>query len=307
MVSFGTNGGPIVPPTPKTTTLNPLAPKNPAPVYEDQSDDIPPPVYRAPTPNQYRNLINSYKPNPNLQLGTPLDIKYQDLNTLSQLQVQQQKAELARQQGLGYTGAQVFGVQEYEYDNARNRQNQQNQQNRGQGQLTSAQQFVQQYIPKRQVQQNNQVQSQTPTTTEKPQAQEQKQIVRQQRHPQKDQAVQGATRYTRVYSVSEPQPQQQQPQPQYNYRFHYNYNNNQQNQNQQQQQQQQNQNQLNQQQQQNQQTPGFGVAFSSGLRYYVPQYYYYDSRQQQQQQYQQTYHKSHHGYNEVNSNAIYGH
>ncbi|XP_060657964.1 uncharacterized protein LOC132792557 [Drosophila nasuta] len=60
-VDWGTNTGPIVPPPPRTTPTPPRLPyREPAPVWEDQSDDIPNPqpyVYVLPPPSRPRTWI----------------------------------------------------------------------------------------------------------------------------------------------------------------------------------------------------------------------------------------------------------
>ncbi|KAL7732840.1 hypothetical protein ACLKA6_005971 [Drosophila palustris] len=60
-VDWGTNTGPIVPPPPRTTPAPPRQPyREPAPVWEDQSDDIPNPkpyVYVLPPPSRPRTWI----------------------------------------------------------------------------------------------------------------------------------------------------------------------------------------------------------------------------------------------------------
>ncbi|XP_014103779.2 uncharacterized protein GV1 isoform X2 [Bactrocera oleae] len=60
-VDFNTNKGPIVPPTPRTT-IRPLPPfREPAPVWEDQSNDIPNPnpyTYILPPPSRPRTTDN---------------------------------------------------------------------------------------------------------------------------------------------------------------------------------------------------------------------------------------------------------
>ncbi|XP_030372972.1 uncharacterized protein LOC115622963 isoform X2 [Scaptodrosophila lebanonensis] len=56
-VDWGTNKGPIVPPTPRTTPAVRPPYREPAPVWEDQSDDIPNPhpyVYVLPPPSRPR-------------------------------------------------------------------------------------------------------------------------------------------------------------------------------------------------------------------------------------------------------------
>uniref|UniRef100_A0A0A1XJV4 Uncharacterized protein n=1 Tax=Zeugodacus cucurbitae TaxID=28588 RepID=A0A0A1XJV4_ZEUCU len=61
-VDFNTNKGPIVPPTPRTT-VRPLPPyREPAPVWEDQSNDIPNPnpyTYILPPPSRPRTTGNN--------------------------------------------------------------------------------------------------------------------------------------------------------------------------------------------------------------------------------------------------------
>ncbi|TDG53224.1 hypothetical protein AWZ03_000039 [Drosophila navojoa] len=60
-VDWGTNTGPIVPPPPRTTPAPPSRPyREPAPVWEDQSDDIPNPhpyVYVLPPPSRPRTWV----------------------------------------------------------------------------------------------------------------------------------------------------------------------------------------------------------------------------------------------------------
>ncbi|KAH8366144.1 hypothetical protein KR093_009702, partial [Drosophila rubida] len=60
-VDWGTNTGPIVPPPPRTTPTPPRQPyREPAPVWEDQSDDIPNPqpyVYVLPPPSRPRTWV----------------------------------------------------------------------------------------------------------------------------------------------------------------------------------------------------------------------------------------------------------
>jgi len=116
MVSFGTNRGPIVP-RPPTTTEFPQPRIAPAPVSE-RSDDIPnPSVYRPLVPQQYRNRVLSFRPNPNLILGTAQDQKY--LGTSDKFTLL--KREQARAIGLDYKGPQFFEVQEYEIEKERQR------------------------------------------------------------------------------------------------------------------------------------------------------------------------------------------
>lgn len=110
MVSFGTNEGPIIPKQ-VTTTQSPKYDVNPAPVFEKPEDIPNPSVYKPLVPHQYRNRIFSYKPHPNLILGTPLDIKY----TPSLNKYAHQKRQL-KSLGIGYRGPQVFEKQDYEYE-----------------------------------------------------------------------------------------------------------------------------------------------------------------------------------------------
>ncbi|EDW68892.2 uncharacterized protein GV1 [Drosophila virilis] len=60
-VDWGTNTGPIVPPPPRTTPTPPQQPyREPAPVWEDQSNDVPNPkpyVYVLPPPSRPRTWI----------------------------------------------------------------------------------------------------------------------------------------------------------------------------------------------------------------------------------------------------------
>lgn len=113
MVSFGTNPGPIVPPS---STQKPPAPRYdlaPAPVFENV-DDIPNPnAYKPPVPHQYRSKFFSYKPTANLILGTPLDIKYTP--SLSKYDIYKRKQ--AKSLGFEYRGPQFFEKQAYEYEN----------------------------------------------------------------------------------------------------------------------------------------------------------------------------------------------
>ena len=57
-VDWGTNTGPIAPPPPRTTPQPPRKPyRDPAPIWEDQSDDVPNPnpyVYVLPPPSRPR-------------------------------------------------------------------------------------------------------------------------------------------------------------------------------------------------------------------------------------------------------------
>lgn len=113
MVSFGTNQGPIVPPPPTTTYLPPIQERRaPAPVSE-RAEDIPnPSVYKPYVPIQYRTKLLSFKPNPNLIIGTAQDQKYY----ASSQKFSQYKREQARALGLDYRGPQFFERQAYELD-----------------------------------------------------------------------------------------------------------------------------------------------------------------------------------------------
>ncbi|CRK86229.1 CLUMA_CG000162, isoform A, partial [Clunio marinus] len=66
-VDFGTRGLPIVPASPTTVPPPSLPYRNPAPVWEDQSSDIPNPrpyTYVLPTPSRSReNTVNIFDPN----------------------------------------------------------------------------------------------------------------------------------------------------------------------------------------------------------------------------------------------------
>lgn len=116
MVEFGTKGGPIVPPAPTTAAPSPRRYDPPAPVYEYQEDIPNPSTYKPIVPHQYRTKIYKYRPHPNLIFGTPVDKKY----TLGyDKYVIYRKAR--KNYDLGYTGPQVFDVQEYEKENLKNR------------------------------------------------------------------------------------------------------------------------------------------------------------------------------------------
>lgn len=122
MVSFGTNQGPIVP-RPTTTTQVPRQVEDrrvPAPVSET-SDDVPnPTVYRPLAPQQYRSRLLSFRPNPNLILGTAQDQKYLASSDKFSLLKRQQ----ARAIGLDYRGPHYFETQQYELDKELQRQQQ---------------------------------------------------------------------------------------------------------------------------------------------------------------------------------------
>lgn len=63
-VDFGTKGGPIVPAAPTTRQPVPQPYRNPAPVWEDQSNDIPNPnkyQYVLPPPSRPKPATNNYK------------------------------------------------------------------------------------------------------------------------------------------------------------------------------------------------------------------------------------------------------
>ncbi|XP_073840060.1 GV1 [Musca autumnalis] len=88
-VDWNTNTGPIIPPTPRTT-VRPIPPfREPAPVWEDLSNDIPNPnpyVYVLPPPSRPKQTLNTnvnYNTNPN-KYGTllrPQTNYYQQQNT----------------------------------------------------------------------------------------------------------------------------------------------------------------------------------------------------------------------------------
>jgi len=112
MVEFGTSKGPILPREPAKTSAQPkfISDRNPAPVREVQ-DDIPNPSrYLAPIPHQYRSKLYSFKPNPNLILGTPLDQRY----TPSLQKDNFYRKQYSRDLGLDYTGPHPFEKQDYE-------------------------------------------------------------------------------------------------------------------------------------------------------------------------------------------------
>lgn len=86
-VDWGTNTGPIVPPPPRTTPQPPRKPyREPAPVWEDQSDDIPNPnpyVYVLPPPSRPRTWAipaGPYAP-PNYNNQPPKNNNYGQLAT----------------------------------------------------------------------------------------------------------------------------------------------------------------------------------------------------------------------------------
>lgn len=112
MVTFGTNQGSITPlytttPPPKT-----IVQRSPAPIYETP-DDLPNPnTYRPPVPHQYRTKIYSFKPNPNLILGTPIDQKYTP--ALEKYEIY--RKQLAKSIGRDYKGPQFFERQAYEFE-----------------------------------------------------------------------------------------------------------------------------------------------------------------------------------------------
>lgn len=72
-----------------------------------------PNVYKPPVPHQYRLNLYSFKPNPNLILGTPLDQKYYK-PTLEKYNIY--KKQLARTLERSYTGPQIFEKQSYEFE-----------------------------------------------------------------------------------------------------------------------------------------------------------------------------------------------
>ncbi|KAK5646873.1 hypothetical protein RI129_005337 [Pyrocoelia pectoralis] len=118
MVSFGTNKGPIVPPTSTTTQrLPPEAIRQPAPVSEKVNDVPNPSTYRPALPLQYRQKLLGYKPNPNLILGTATDQKFLG----SSYKFNLYKREQARALGYEYTGPQYFEIQPYELEKEQKR------------------------------------------------------------------------------------------------------------------------------------------------------------------------------------------
>ncbi|KAG5676355.1 hypothetical protein PVAND_006197 [Polypedilum vanderplanki] len=75
-VDFGTRGGPIIPPPPTTPSPPLVQPyRQPAPVWEDHSNDIPNPrpfIYQLPTPSRSReNTVNIFDPNYKQPVYTP--------------------------------------------------------------------------------------------------------------------------------------------------------------------------------------------------------------------------------------------
>lgn len=82
----------------------------------ERSDDIPnPSTYRPLVPSQYRSKLYSYKPKPDLILGTPLDRKYSSLGYDKYNLYKKQYAKSA-ELGKEYRGPQLFDKQQYEYD-----------------------------------------------------------------------------------------------------------------------------------------------------------------------------------------------
>lgn len=119
MVSFGTNQGPIVPRQPKSTSAQERSAttvsRNPAPVSEEREDVPNPYQYRPLIPHQYRTKLYSFKPQTNLILGTPLDVKF----TPSLQKYNLRKKDIGRSLKLGvdYTGPHIFEKQDYEVYN----------------------------------------------------------------------------------------------------------------------------------------------------------------------------------------------
>ncbi|XP_050307267.1 uncharacterized protein LOC126744003 [Anthonomus grandis grandis] len=115
MVEFGTSKGPIIPKDIPRNSIQQktIVPRSPAPVREERhiADTPNPNQYQPPVPHQYRTKIYSFKPNPNLILGTPLDQKY----TPSLPKYNLQKKQYSRSLGLDYTGPHLFEVQPYQY------------------------------------------------------------------------------------------------------------------------------------------------------------------------------------------------
>ncbi|XP_005181325.1 mucin-2 [Musca domestica] len=102
-VDWNTNTGPIIPPTPRTT-IRPIPPfREPAPVWEDLSNDIPNPnpyVYVLPPPSRPKQRLNTnvnYDTNPN-KYGTLIRPSLQTTNYYQQQSnTPQQVAGLAPQ------------------------------------------------------------------------------------------------------------------------------------------------------------------------------------------------------------------
>lgn len=277
MVSFGTNTGPIVPAQPISSTVAPNAPRTPAPVYENV-DDIPNPhPYKPLSPHQYRNKIYAFKPHPNLILGTPLDQNFQ-YNPSLEKHNYYKKLKLAKALGFDYRGPAFFDKQAYEierekykalqykekhaekrYDeNPSESATEYQQPMRAQNSYT--QQASPQLVPYNQqlpVQNNYQY-----STTKAPSNYQTTQAPINRRNDVNE--VQRRPRYTQTSIQTQPGNYQN---------FQYQYNNQQQ------------------QQQQSRYVPQIGIAYSSGLKYYVPQgiEYYQDGDnsvyQQQNQQY----------------------
>lgn len=121
MVTFGTNRGPIVPPEPPKTTIAPSIQRrqDPAPVIERIDDTPNPIIYKPLVPHQYRTKIYSYRPHPNLILGTPIDQKYTP--SLAKYDIYRKKQ--AKSLGLDYRGPHVFERQDYENDYYKEQEN----------------------------------------------------------------------------------------------------------------------------------------------------------------------------------------
>lgn len=285
MVSFGTNTGPIVPAQPISSTVAPNAPKTPAPVYENV-DDIPNPhPYKPISPHQYRNKIYEFKPHPNLILGTPIDQKYQ-YNPSLEKHNYYKKLKLAKALGFEYRGPALFDKQAYEverekykalqykekqaekrYDqNPSQSDTQYQQQSTGQYQqqqqqpqpMRSQNSYTQQTNPQL-VPYNSQVPVQNNYQYSTTQSPNNYQTTAQPINRRNDNEVQRPQRYTHTSVQTQPGNYQS---------FQYQYNN-----------------------QQQRYVPQIGIAYSSGLKYYVPQGlgYYQDGEnsvyQQQNQQY----------------------
>lgn len=122
MVTFGTNRGPIVPPSapPASTSISNVD-QSPAPVNELLVGDTPNPVYYRPlVPHQYRSKVFSFRPSPNLIQSTPIDRKYS---------LSMDKYDLYKKQGkalqqpitkpvdsFDFRGPHLFEHQDYEED-----------------------------------------------------------------------------------------------------------------------------------------------------------------------------------------------
>ncbi|KAL1497023.1 hypothetical protein ABEB36_008054 [Hypothenemus hampei] len=113
MVEFGTSKGPILPKEPvkiANAQTKIVVARSPAPVQEFQEDIPNPNNYQPPIPHQYRTKLYSFKPNPNLILGTPLDQFY----TPSVEKYELNRKQYSRHLGPEYTGPHTFEKQDYQ-------------------------------------------------------------------------------------------------------------------------------------------------------------------------------------------------